>query len=83
MHEIIISPIASEKTTLNMEKENTLTFLVDRRATKPEIKKEVETRFQVKVIDIRTMIFKGGKKAIVRLSSDNSADEISGRIGVF
>lgn len=83
MHEIIISPIASEKTTLNMEKENTLTFLVDRRATKPEIRKEVEKRFQVKVIGIRTMIFRGGKKAIVRLSRDNSADEISGRIGVF
>jgi large subunit ribosomal protein L23 len=36
-----------------------LTFRVDRRATKPEIKSAVETIFQVKVDHIRTINFMG------------------------
>lgn len=35
----IITPIITEKTTLMMEKENKLTFLVDRRGKKDQIKK--------------------------------------------
>lgn len=83
MKEVIISPVATEKTMLDMEKENTLTFIVDLRATKAQVKREVEAKFEVKVIGIRTLITKEGKKAVVKLSPDFSADEISGRIGVF
>lgn len=83
MKDVIYAPVATEKTTLNMEKENTLTFIVDMKANKYQIKKEVEERFDVKVIGVRVMITPSGKKAIVKLSPDFSADEISGRIGVF
>lgn len=83
MTDYIIAPVATEKTTLNMEKENTLTFIVHRRATKPQIKREVEKKFDVKVVGIRVMITPGGKKAILKLSADYSADEVFGRIGVF
>ena len=79
----IITPIITEKTTLMMEKENKLTFLVDRRGKKDQIKKEVEERFNVKVQSINIMITKKGKKAIVKLTDDFSAEEIGGRIGIF
>ncbi|MCL4452856.1 50S ribosomal protein L23 [Ferroplasma sp.] len=79
----IISPVVTEKTTLMMEKENKLTFIVDRRAKKADIKKEIEERFDVKVEGLNILITKKGKKAIARLSSDYSAEEIGGRIGIF
>ncbi|AGO61116.1 50S ribosomal protein L23 [Ferroplasma acidiphilum] len=79
----VISPVVTEKTTLMMEKENKLTFIVDRRGRKKDIKKEIEERFDVKVIGLNILITKKGKKAIAKLSDDYSAEEIGGRIGIF
>ncbi len=79
----IISPVVTEKTTLMMEKENKLTFIVDRRGRKKDIKREIEERFDVKVIGLNILITKKGKKAIAKLSDDYSAEEIGGRIGIF
>lgn len=81
--EIIISPVATEKSTLQTEKENKLTFLVNRKARRADIRKEVEERFDVKVEKVNLMITKEGKKAIVKLTKDYSADDIAGRIGIF
>ncbi len=81
--EIIISPLSTEKSALLAEKENKLTLIVDRKAKKDEIKKEVEERFSVKVEGINIMITKKGKKALVKLSKEYSAEEIAERIGVF
>ncbi len=79
----VITPIITEKTTLMMERENKLTFLVDRRARKADLKKEIEERFDVKVAHMNILITKKGKKAIVKLTDDFSAEEIGGRIGIF
>jgi large subunit ribosomal protein L23 len=67
--EILKSPVVTEKSVILREdstEENTdrkagqvLTFRVDRRATKPEIKSAVETIFQVKVDHVRTINFMG------------------------
>lgn len=81
--EIIISPVATEKSTLQTEKENKLTFLVNRKARRADIRKEVEERFDVKVEKVNLMITKEGKKAIVKLTKDYTADDIAGRIGIF
>lgn len=83
MANVIISPIATEKSMLVMEKENKLTFVVYRKANKAQIKEEVEKRFDLKVLKVNTVITKNGKKAIVELDESYSADEIAGRIGVF
>ena len=79
----IISPVATEKTMLKGEKENKLTFIVRKGATKKDIAKEVEERFGVKVVSINSLNTKKGKKVIVRLASEFSADEIGGRIGTY
>ncbi|MEM3675992.1 MAG: 50S ribosomal protein L23 [Thermoplasmataceae archaeon] len=83
MAKFIIRPIATEKTMLMMEKENKLSFYVTRNANKEDIRQEVEQLFSVKVEDVNTVITKNGKKAMVKLSGEFSADEVGGRIGIF
>ena len=45
-----------------MESENKLLFDVALQATKPQIKKAIETLFQIKVIQVHTYITMKGKK---------------------
>ena len=73
----IITPVKTEKALEKIEKFNTMTFVVDIRARKSEIRKEVESTFNVKVDSVRTLINAAGKKhAFVRLSKESKADEI-------
>jgi large subunit ribosomal protein L23 len=81
--EIIIRVHQTEKTTLLMEKENKLTFIVDKRATKNEIKKAVEELYGVKVVKVNTLITpEGEKKAYVKLAPEYKAEEVASRLGV-
>ena len=67
-----------------IDSENTMEFLVDIRANKKEIKKELEELYDVKVISIRTMITpKGDKKASVKLAGDSSANELATTLGLL
>ena len=53
MYEVIRRPLITEKSTNLKETQRTLGFEVHRDATKPEIKKAIETLFGVKVEDVR------------------------------
>lgn len=53
LHDVIRRPLLTEKSTLLKESQHSLCFEVHRDATKPEIKKAVETLFGVKVSDVR------------------------------
>jgi large subunit ribosomal protein L23 len=55
---IIISPIITEKSMMDAAS-GKFTFRVERFARKEEIKKEVEERFKVHVVNISTNILKG------------------------
>ena len=61
--DIVKSPVITEKALIAKEetqdRRQLLTFRVDRQATKPEIKSAVETIFQVKVDQVRTINFLG------------------------
>lgn len=61
--DIIKSPVITEKALVAKEETQDsgqlLTFRVDRKATKPEIKTAIETIFQVKVDHVRTINFMG------------------------
>ncbi|MGC8505902.1 MAG: 50S ribosomal protein L23 [Thermoplasmata archaeon] len=83
MTQFIYSPVATEKSMLLMEKENKLTFVVDKKANRNQIKKEVEERFDVKVVSVNILVSKRGKKAIVSLAEEYSAEDVGGRIGIF
>jgi large subunit ribosomal protein L23 len=80
---IIVKPHLTEKTLQLIEKTNTLTFIVDRRATKDEIRRAVEAMFGVKVEKVRTLITPlGQKKAYVKLAKEYSAMDIASRMGL-
>ena len=53
MYEVIRRPLITEKTTALKETQRSLCFEVHRDASKPEIKKAVESLFGVKVQDVR------------------------------
>jgi len=56
---IIIKPLITEKSTHHQTTRNAYAFQVTKNATKPEIRKAVEKLYDVKVIDVRTMVRKG------------------------
>lgn len=61
-HEVIIRPLITEKTSIQKEMNNQLSFEVDRRANRIEIKQAIEIAFKVKVANIQTMRVKGKVK---------------------
>jgi large subunit ribosomal protein L23 len=81
---VIKSPFITEKVTNMIDSDNTMEFLVDIKANKTEIKKELEELYDVDVISIRTMITsKGEKKAVVKLAGDGSANELATTLGLL
>ena len=91
-NEIIKRPLITEKTSIQKELYNQLTFEVDRRANRIEIKRAIETVFNVRVSDVKTMQVRGKikqrgriigkrrdwKKAIVRLMPGERIDFFEG-----
>jgi large subunit ribosomal protein L23 len=61
-YEIIKRPLITEKTSIQKEIANQLTFEVDRRANRIEIKQAIESVFKVKVAKIQTMQVSGKVK---------------------
>ena len=75
---VLMYPIATEKSVGMIERQNTIAYMVDIRATKSEIKKEFEELFQAKVDDIRTINTPyNGKKAFIKLKKGFKASDIA------
>jgi len=86
IYQIIKEPRITEKANLQKEGANQISFKVDRRANKIEIRKAIETLFKTKVLEVKTMNVRGKrrrmgrnsgkrpdwKKAIVKLAPDQS-----------
>ncbi len=82
-YRVIRSAVSSEKAINYMEKFNTLTFIVDIKATKLDIKRAVEELFGVKVEEVRTLVTpKGEKKAYVRLAKEFKASDVATKLGI-
>ena len=60
--EIIKRPLNTEKTNIQKEISNQVSFEVDRRANRIEIKRAIETAFKVRVASVQTMQIKGKSK---------------------
>ena len=67
MHDVIQKPLITEKSSIGRDELNLATFAVDPRANKQEIKRAVESMFDVKVIGVRTMQQQGKKKRVGRV----------------
>jgi large subunit ribosomal protein L23 len=93
LHEVILRPLVTEKSTNQLERENVYSFAVARDANKVEIAQAVEALFpHVKVRGVRTMQYRGKqrrlgrfvgrrstwKKAVVKLRKGDSIEIFAG-----
>jgi large subunit ribosomal protein L23 len=90
-HQIIIRPLITEKNT-NLMTYNKYCFEVDRNATKPQIKRAIESLFNVTVTKVHTLNMRGKwrrrgrtsgyeadwKKAIVTLAAGDRIELFEG-----
>ena len=84
MKTIILEKIKStEKIVRQVEVDNILVFVVDRAISKPEIKKEVEDLFGVKVEKVRTHTLKNKKNAYVKLKPEFPAVDVATKLGLM
>ena len=82
---VIIKPLITEKATYLSSEQNRYAFQVDRRASKPQIRRAVEELYKVRVVSVATQIRKGQmrrnrfgfwktrdvKRAIVKVHKDD------------
>ena len=80
---VLFHPYVTEKTMFQMEDENKLEFVVRRDATKEDIKRAFEELFEVKIESVNTKITRHGKRAVIKLTKDYSAEDVGMRIGIF
>jgi large subunit ribosomal protein L23 len=92
IYQIIKEPRITEKANLQKEGANQISFKVDRRANKIEIRKAIEILFKTKVLEVKTINVRGKrrrmgrnsgkrpdwKKAIVKLAPDQSIEFFEG-----
>jgi len=79
----MLKPVTSEKAVKMIDIDNTLLFETERRATKTEIKAEVESIFKVKVEKVRTLIQNNRKFAYVKLNKANPAIDVATKLGMI
>lgn len=84
--DIIKYPLISESAFNKMDNinENGLVFIVDRHATKHQIKHAFESLYNVKVVKVNTLITpQGKKKAFIKLTPDYSALDLATEVGII
>jgi ribosomal protein L23 len=78
MSSILKYPLATEKSVGIVDRNNIITYIVDQRASKTEIKKEFERSFSVKVKRINTInLPKNTKKAFIKLAKGYNAADVA------
>ena len=77
-------PVMTEVTSRLLEAENKLVFIVNRSATKRDIKVAVEELYDVVVDKVNsTITAEGTKKAFVKLNPDYKAVDIAIKLGIL
>ena len=81
---IVKYPLSTESAIKTIEDQNTLVFVVDRRATKPAIKKACQELHSIEVKKVNTLNTPDGrKKAYVVISAEQDALEVANKIGIM
>ncbi len=92
IHDVIVRPVLTEKSTDQLDRLNAYTFVVAKDANKIEIANAVEKQFGVKVKTVRTMHYAGKdrrvgkyvgrraswKKAVVTLQAGDTIEIFEG-----
>merc|ERR1712087_375349 len=83
-YRIIKHPLTTEHAMKRIEDHNTLVFVCDLRASKPQIKRAVRSLYNVDTLKINTLIRPdGNKKAYVKLTPEHDALDVANRIGII
>jgi len=81
---VLSYPFVTEKAMMMLENQNKLQFIVDSKATKGQIKKEIEKAFEQEVTHVSTMMtMSGQKKAVISFANEKAAEEILSRLGIM
>lgn len=81
---ILLYPLSTEKSMRLIEAENKIVFVVDRRASKKDIKKAVESLYNLNVEKVNVLINRDGKKqAYIKLSESSSAIDFATELGIM
>lgn len=82
--EIITCPLMTESASVMVEKDNKLIFLVNFKAGKADVKRAVETLYEVKVSKVNLLITpQGVKKAFVKLKPEYRASDVAIKLGIL
>jgi len=74
---------STEKIVKMIEADNTLVFETTMKASKPEIKAELEKLFNIKIKSINSLIRKNKKFVYVRLKPEFQAVDIATKLGLM
>ncbi|KFM59155.1 60S ribosomal protein L23a, partial [Stegodyphus mimosarum] len=81
---IIKHPLTTESAMKKIEDNNTLVFIVHKRANKPQVRSAVKKLYNIDVQKVNTLIRPDGqKKAYVRLAPDYDALDVANKIGII
>ncbi|XP_021346336.1 60S ribosomal protein L23a-like [Mizuhopecten yessoensis] len=83
-YRIVKYPLTTESAMKKIEDNNTLVFVVDKRANKPQVKLAVKKLYDIDVAKVNTLVRPDGeKKAYVRLAPDYDALDVANKIGII
>ncbi len=77
---VIKKPLLTEKSTIGMSEMNIYTFVVDRTASKDQIKAAIEEMYKVKVSSVRTQLSKRDKGVCAKCGVDTLRAESRARV---
>ncbi|HZD13295.1 MAG TPA: 50S ribosomal protein L23 [Candidatus Binatus sp.] len=81
---VISYPVMSEDTVKLIEAENKITFIIDARANKNDVRRAVEELYEVQVTKVHTLTAPDGrKKAYVKLSPESKASDLAVKLGIL
>lgn len=77
----LMYPMSTEKALNLIDRSNTISYVVDFRSNKEQIKKEFEQTFGVKVANVNTAItMKNIKRAYIRIKPEFKASDVARKL---
>ncbi len=84
INNIITFPLMTESASVMVEKDNKLIFIVNLKAGKADVRRAVETLYEVKVSKVNLLVTpQGEKKAFVKLKPEFRASDVAIKLGIL
>ena len=80
---VVLRPYITEKTFAMVENESKICFIVEKTATKPQIKEAIDLLYKEKAVNVNTARTIYGKKAFVQFENTEKARDLATKIGML